>query len=106
MKKRHIGKVNIFPSKKKEMIKFLNDPKALEKLEKLGNLASKMSKTQESLSTRKYDSLEEWLAFSLTNMSNLLFEKTKQNGFQEKMNNLVLNYLSLEETNNERTTNC
>lgn len=102
MKKRHIGKVNIIPRKEKEMIKFLNDPKALEKLTKLGNIASSMSMTQKKLIDSKFDNIEEWMAYSLTYMSPSLFEVTKENGFQNEFQELVTKYSPLGETDNDK----
>lgn len=102
MKKRHIGKVNIIPRKEKEMLKFLNDPKALEKLTKLGNIASSMSMTQKTISESKLNTIEEWMAYSLTYMSPSLFDKTKENGFQKEFQELVAKYSSLGETDNDK----
>lgn len=100
MKKRHIGKVNILPRKEKDMLKFLNDPKAFQKLAKLGKIADSMSNTQKLLSERKYDSIEEWLAFSLSIMSPSLLAETEKNGFQDRLQQLVIDYTSLGETEN------
>lgn len=108
MKKRHIGKVNIFPKKGKEMLKFLNDPKVFEKLSKLSDIANTMSDTQKAIEAKKFDNLEEWLAFSLTRMSPSLFASTEDTGFQKELQELILNYerktINEDETNKSRTS--
>lgn len=108
MKKRHIGKVNIFPKKEKEMLKFLNDPKVFEKLSKLSDIANTMSDTQKAIEAKKFDNLEEWLAFSLTRMSPSLFASTEDTGFQKELQELIINYerktINEDETNKSRTS--
>lgn len=103
MKRRHASKVNWIPSKKKEMLKFLNSPNALEKLVKLGNIATTMNNTQKMISEEQYNTIEDWSMYSLTRMSPELLEKTKQNGFQQEFSDLIAKYSSSGETKDDIT---
>lgn len=88
------------------MLKFLNDPKAFEKLSKLNDIANTMSNTQKAIEAKKFDNLEEWLAFSLTRMSPSLFASTEDTGFQKELQELIINYerktINEDETNKSR----
>ena len=90
------------------MLKFLNDPKVFEKLSKLSDIANTMSDTQKAIEAKKFDNLEEWLAFSLTRMSPSLFASTEDTGFQKELQELIINYerktINEDETNKSRTS--
>lgn len=89
------------------MLKFLNDPKAFEKLSKLGEIANSMNNTQKAIESKRFENLEEWLAFSLTRMSPSLLASTEASGFQKKLQDLVIEYeketINEDETNTSRT---
>lgn len=87
MKKRRVFKVNTLPKKEKDIIKFMNDPKAMEKLMALGKVATSMKNTSDSITSKKFDDLLEWSLFSINNMSKTLLEESKE--FQKEFELLI-----------------
>lgn len=90
MKKKHTYKVNILPKKEKEMLKFMNDSNAMKKLLALGKLATSLERTKNEIKAQKFNTLTEWMIFSLNSMSDKLLEESKE--FQKELELLVSKY--------------
>lgn len=101
MKKRHTWKVGQVPTKEKEMLKMFNDPKFIEKMKELSKLANCINNTNSKIQETKYDSLGDWAVFVLSMMSQTLFDKTKETGFQQKFLDMVEQETNKENMNNE-----
>lgn len=92
MKKKRVYKVNPtqLPRKERDILKFMNDPKAIEKIMALGKVASSMENTSDNITNKKFDDLLEWSLFSISNMSKTLLEETKE--FQNEFELLITKY--------------